>query len=126
MADLETLIKSLQRDLALSDLFSRTRNGGPDVCELSLLLMDRMKIKMYQEKGHAMPHVHVDYGRDSHVASFAIDVPRLLEGDLGRHRNATVIEFISDHREELLSIWRGLQAGANVAPLVVQLRADAE
>jgi hypothetical protein len=52
------------------------------VIELLLVKLNELKVKMYQEAGHHTPHVHIDYGRHNHVASYAINEPKRLAGTL--------------------------------------------
>lgn len=50
-----------------------------------------MKIKIYPEPGHKMPHIHIDYGREHHVASFSIETgERIIQGTLDRKYDSEI------------------------------------
>jgi hypothetical protein len=65
--------------------------------------VQRLKLKMYQEKGHSLPHLHVDYGTEHHSASFAIDPPKRLEGNLRPREETIVLAWIATNKEKLLA-----------------------
>ena len=61
-------------------------------------------IRMYfLQKEHNPPHIHAIYGED--VAAITIADGKVLEGDLPAKALEMVREWLSEHREELLSIW---------------------
>jgi len=124
--NLEQEIVELQRQLATVDLLSRpsrqTRSGWT---EFLLLKRGELKIKMYQEPGHALPHVHVDYGAHHHVASYSIDPIERLAGNLDKKYERVVTEWISTHRTQLLDVWQATQVGAETHVLISALSGDA-
>ncbi|MBI4006834.1 MAG: DUF4160 domain-containing protein [Gammaproteobacteria bacterium] len=124
--NLESEIKELQRQLAQVDLVteSSTRSGSK-LLELLLLKSKDIKVKMYQEQGHAMPHIHIDYGRQHHVASFSIEPPARLEGTLDRKYDKEVTKWVASHKHKLLEIWKTLQAGGETTSLVAELAGNA-
>ncbi|ADV27763.1 hypothetical protein Psesu_1924 [Pseudoxanthomonas suwonensis 11-1] len=87
--------------------------------------VQRLKLKMYQEKGHPLPHLHVDHGREHHSASFSLDPPKRLEGRLGSREEAIVLAWIAAHKDQLLAAWRSLQDGAPDMALLAELRGGA-
>ena len=61
-------------------------------------------IRMYfLQKEHNPPHIHAIYGEN--VAAVAIEDGKVLEGDLPAKALEMVREWLSEHRDELLSIW---------------------
>lgn len=84
-----------------------------------------MKIKIYQEKGHSLPHIHIDYGRQQHAASYAIGSSERIEGSLSKKYDSDVSSWLERNREKVLEIWNALQAGAPHEPLVAELSGDA-
>lgn len=61
-------------------------------------------IRMYfLQKEHNPPHIHAIYGE--HVAAITIAGGEILEGALPTKALDLVKEWISLHRDELLSIW---------------------
>ena len=59
-------------------------------------------IAMYYND-HAPPHFHARYGE--YEATFSIDTLAVLEGSLPRRAGALVLEWASQHREELVRDW---------------------
>jgi hypothetical protein len=97
-----------------------TRRDG--YVELLIMRSNNIKVKIYQEKGHLLPHVHVDYGKINHAASYSIDPPGCLEGNLKRDYDVFVIAWITMHKDSLLNLWKKLQAGDSIEPLLLELR----
>lgn len=99
--------------------------GSTSRRELSIELLvarsGNIKVKIYQEKGHALPHVHIDYGKISHAASYSIDPPSRLKGDVERPIDAFVVAWLKKHKEHLLELWVKLQAGEAVDQLLLEL-----
>lgn len=61
-------------------------------------------IRMYfLQKEHNPPHIHAIYGEN--MAAITITDGRVLEGELPGKALEMVREWISIHKEELLSIW---------------------
>ncbi len=88
-------LKQLQLDLAQIDLLTEIRpQTAPLFTEFLVLKLKNLKIKMYQEQGHSMPHIHIDYGSQHHVASFSIAPPARIEGSLLRKYDKSVINWI--------------------------------
>ena len=124
--ELERDVSELQRQLAQVDLITdTTRRRNKDAIEFLLLKRGNLKFKMYHEPRHNLPHIHIDYGRENHVASYAIDPASRLVGTLDRKYDRTVTEWISSHKEKLLKLWAVVQAGSEASDLVVELEGDA-
>jgi Domain of unknown function (DUF4160) len=69
--------------LALVDLLTERRaQPYKSTIELLVIRLGPLKVKMYQEPGHNAPHVHIDYGPRSHVASYSINDGERLAGTL--------------------------------------------
>ncbi len=61
-------------------------------------------IRMYfLQREHNPPHIHAIYGEN--VAAVTISDGKVLEGDLPAKALEMVREWLSEHRDELLSIW---------------------
>lgn len=116
---------ALRRSFALVDLLTRGRHPDlPDGVIEALLLREKpLKLKMYKEAGHGRPHFHVDYGREVHSASYAIDTGERLDGNLDRKYDRVVIAWTEKNRETLLAIWNALQEGRFESDIVRQLSA---
>ena len=74
------------------------------------------------ETGHSEPHVHIDYGKQSHTASFAIRDGRMLAGNLDRKYEKTITEWIDNHRDTLGDLWTTAQSGEPINELIVGIR----
>jgi len=124
--ELEQEVAELQRQLAMIDLLTRSARRG-HVNDLEFLLLKRgdLKVKMYQEPGHALPHIHIDYGRKNHIAAYSIDPVSRLAGTLEKKYEQTATEWISSRRLQLLELWAAVQSGRDPSSLVVQLAGDA-
>ncbi|WP_449287856.1 DUF4160 domain-containing protein [Marinobacter salarius] len=123
---LEKELRTLQNRLAEVDMHTtpsrRTHSG---FTELLLLKLQNLKLKMYQEKGHELPHVHVDYGKQHHVASFSISPPGRLDGTMAKKYERVILGWIDENIDKLLEIWAQLQSGADPKELLPQLKANA-
>lgn len=124
--DLADELEELQRDLAQVDLLTTPSSSG-QAGSISFLLLKRgdLKFKMYQESGHGLPHIHIDYGRHKHAASYCIDPPNRLAGNLDRKYDRSVTEWISSRKEKLLAAWALVQSGGDPEPLTLELAGDA-
>ena len=125
MEALKKLVQALQTDLAGVDVFSSSRRPVRGVSEYLLCKRETLKFKMYQESGRDMPHIHVDYGKLLHAASFSIDPPKRLAGELPGRYNKSVIAWIDKNSADLLKIWKVLQEGGDPRSTEVNLKGDA-
>ena len=120
------IAKQLQRDLAWIDLLpDRGPHSQSNCTELLLVKLQGLKVKMYQEQKHTNPHLHIDYGRTNHAASYALNPPSRLEGALDSKYDASVLRWINDNRVQLLEIWGLLQSGNDPTPVLASLRGNA-
>ncbi len=124
----QEIVETLQRKLAEIDLLTEPRprrHSRPGFIELLLLKLKDIKLKMYQERGHAMPHIHIDYGNQHHVASFSVHNPSRIEGSLHSKYDNPIIAWITENSEMLLRIWSEAQTGGNPNCLIAQLAGNA-
>ncbi|SRR6266496_229918 len=88
--------------------------------------LQNIKIKIYQEMGHKMPHIHIDYGRQTHVASFSIETgERIIKGTLDPKYNTEIKGWLCKHKAKLLTVWRDMQVGGDPKSLISELLGDA-
>jgi hypothetical protein len=59
---------------------------------------------------HNPPHFHARYGK--HQAAIDIQTLRIVEGRLPPRAVGLVMEWASDHQEELLRAWQEARTGA--------------
>jgi hypothetical protein len=120
--ELTEKLKKLQRSLAEIDLLTTPRKASSHgFVEFLVLKLENIKIKMYQEKKHALPHVHIDYANRNHVASFSIDPSTRIEGSIDKKYETTIIDWITSNKEMLLKIWVEAQSGGNPDSLIAEL-----
>jgi len=111
---MEKQLRILQRKLAEVDLLTQPRSmGNVRVLKILVLKLRDLKLKMYQEQGHLRPHLHVDYGPEHHVASYAIDDPKRLEGSLNIKYDGEILPWIAENQEILLRVWSSLRSGSD-------------
>jgi Domain of unknown function (DUF4160) len=124
--DLTAELEALQNQLAQVDLLTTPSRSGR-AGDISLLLLKRgqLKFKMYQEPGHSLPHIHIDYGPKNHAASYRIDPPSRLVGNLDGKYDRSVMEWISSRKDNLLNAWALVQAGRDPSPVTHELAGDA-
>jgi hypothetical protein len=82
-----------------------------------------IRIRMDGSKNHKRPHVHVDYGKEYHTASYAIDNGERIAGELERKYDGEVCIWIAKCRPQLLRAWKLTQAGQNADVVICELRA---
>lgn len=122
---LEDEFSELQRLLAQKDLITEPRKGsGSGFIELLLAKRKNIKYKMYQERGHSMPHIHIDYGHMSHVASYSVETGERLEGNLPKKYDTDVSSWLSTNKEKLVEIWKSLQDGGEPSAIIGELQGD--
>jgi len=120
--DLNLELEGLQRQLAGVDLLTESvNNRKTNSLELLLLKMKNIKIKMYQEQGHILPHIHIDYGPYHHIASYSIEPPGRLEGTLHHKYDKEITAWISKNKTALLELWKQVRTGGETRLLIGEL-----
>ena len=85
-----------------------------------LRVLQPIKIGIDGNKNHKRPHVHIDYGKKFHAASYAIDTGERIVGD-SKYDNE-VYEWIGKNRPKLLQAWELVQSGKDATPIACELR----
>lgn len=112
-------LATLQDDMATIDMLRKI--GGEDRIGLLLKELRLLRIRMDGNQNHERPHLHIDYHRRRHLASYAIDDGTLLAGDDQYGRK--IRPWIETNRELLIEAWRGLRSTDGVDDtIIVQLR----
>ena len=93
--------------------------------EALLIRKEKMKLKIYQEKGHHYPHILIDYGKQNHVASYSIETGQRLEGNLPKSFDRVVTSWLERNRSKVLEVWAALQLGEPHEHLIAELSGDA-
>ena len=104
---------ALQDQFANIDLFTKGSNGYRQLLiEVLIREIKNLKIKIYQEPGHKMPHLHIDYGKNNnHIASYNIETGERIEGSLDKKYDKSVRDWIYENRKKILQIWNEIQIG---------------
>jgi len=120
--NLDKEFDELQRLFAQKDMVTQPRRSARNgFMEILLAKRKNMKIKIYQEKGHYLPHIHIDYGKHRHVASYAILSGERIEGSLSKKYDSDVSNWLERNREKVIEIWNSLQAGVSHEYLLAEL-----
>ena len=124
---LESEIGQLQERLAGIDLHlahEQSRTDDPDLLPLIVLRLKDIKIRIDGNKNHKRPHIHIDYKKEYHSASYAIDTGELLIGDLGTQYDRAVRRWIAGCRPKLLELWYLMQSGQRTDAILFELRGE--
>lgn len=108
-----------------TDAIRKTQIVSSAEAGAKLANLKNMTIKIYQEEKHPRPHVHIDYGRERHVASYSVETgERIVQGTLPRKYDKDIRAFLSKHKESVLLIWRTMQLGGDPHRLITELQGD--
>jgi Domain of unknown function (DUF4160) len=94
-----------------------------DIAGKRVKTLKGIRIRMDGSKNHKRPHVHVDYGKEYHTASYAIDNGERIAGELEGKYDGEVSIWIAKCRPQLLRAWKLTQAGQNADVVICELRA---
>jgi hypothetical protein len=121
--NLEKSLAELQDAFATVDLLTRPpRPNDAAWMEILLKQLQAIRIRMDGNRNHKRPHVHIDYGRDFHVASYAIDTGERLVGTLNSKYDRAARDWIVGNKAKLLQAWELLRAGRTAKPIACELR----
>jgi hypothetical protein len=111
---LEKLAAQLQQSLASIPEPRHVPHGRERFFGYLIKRIHALKVKMYQEPGHSLPHIHIDHARgDNHSASYSIDPPKRLEGYLDARSDYIVLNWLATNKDALLTAWQSLQDGSH-------------
>jgi len=105
---MEEELKKLQDQFAFIDLM--TRKGKDGLIEILLKKMLPLEFRMEPDH-HGAPHIHINYGKEKHSASYRINDGVRVAGDLKNKYDKTVKDWISKNQTTLQEIWTAMQAG---------------
>ena len=104
---------NLEKSIQMIDIINdkmNSRSGDYTIKHLISIPVNNVKIKMYQEN-HNEPHVHIDIGRNNHIASISIKNQKILAGQIKRKYEKKVLEWVEKNKDNLLIIWNKMQSG---------------
>lgn len=106
--DIDAALHQLHNSLANEEGLIKRSRGSSRWPELLLLHSRGLRLKMDPNKNHGRAHIHLDYGRVLHQASYAVDTGERLAGEESRF-DRKIMKWIILNREELLKIWSELR-----------------
>ena len=109
---IEKELAILKTKLDFVDKLSRSTYGGRETKYL-VLNYEQIKLRIDASKNHSRPHIHLDYGKNFHAASIAIDSGEILIGTIPGKYSKTILEWVNKNREILNKIWVALREGQN-------------
>ncbi len=119
---IQNALSILQNNMATRDLFSNNSPNSGQGLELLLKKHLELKIRMDANLNHFRAHLHIDYGKNRHIASYAIDNGELLAGKATY--NSEVQPWIAEHRPNLLLVWKDLRGKGADETIVAELSAS--
>ena len=117
--DIEADLRALQDAFADIDLLARLANAS--AYEFLVKRYQNIVVRMDGNKNHKRAHLHIDYGPQRHVASYAIDSGERLAGDLSGKYDRVVHEWIARNREKLMIAWNMTQSGEKPDAIIAEL-----
>jgi hypothetical protein len=87
---------------------SLLRSWGVSLTVSSILPIE---IRMEPDANHKKPHLHINYGKMKHVASYGILDGERIVGDLNKKYDQKVKDWIIKDKEKLIVIWDDMQKG---------------
>ena len=100
--EMEKEARKLQDDLAFTDMLMAPSRGG-DFVEMAIKKLQRLVVRMEADH-HARAHVHIDYGRERHAASFAVDNGERLVGRMPTKYGRDVQTWIIQNQSRLQAL----------------------
>lgn len=119
----KTLLYNLKAHLDYFEEQELARNGidSTRVIKHMVARTNNLKIKMYREEKHSLPHIHIDVAHENHVASYQISNGKLLAGKKKRKKDKLIVRWIENNKDALFEIWERLQDDKTIDDLVVDL-----
>jgi hypothetical protein len=97
--------------------------GQPtDYIRFLIAFVNALAFRMDADKRHQRPHIHIDYGSERRMASYAIDDGTRLAGDLERKYDRVVKAWIKRRKTLLLELWNTVQAGKDRMPILAKIQ----
>lgn len=118
---MEEELKELQYSLAIIDEMTPSDGIYTDAL---LLKFKNIKIKIYQEKNHKLPHIHIDYNKEYHIASYDIKNCIKIEGNVDNHYDKRIIKWIDKYKKILLKVWDDMQEGKDIKEYIKELSGE--
>ncbi len=103
-------LEDLQDSLALVDLMNREGKGL--LIEILVKELKPIQFRIEQDPNHKnSPHIHINYGKQKHIASYSIENGDRLAGNLENKYDEKVKIWINANRQKLTKIYNDIQNG---------------
>lgn len=107
---MDKILQELQDDFALIDLL--TKKGKSGLMEILIKQFLPIEFRIEQDPNHKnSPHIHINYGRQKHVASYSLISGVRFEGNLDRKYDKSVKDWIEKNNAILIQIYNDIQNG---------------
>ena len=100
-------LEDLRDQFAFIDL--TTSDGNEGLLEVRLKKMLPLEFRM--EPDNHTPHIHINYGKEKHKASYRINDGVRVAGDLDNKYDKIVNDWIAKNQTTLQEIWTAMKAG---------------
>ena len=100
-------LEDLQDKFAFVDLMTEDRKEGL----LELLLKKILPLEFRMEPDNHPPHIHINYGKEKHKASYLINNGVRVAGNLDNKYDKIVKNWIAINETKLQEIWTEMKAG---------------
>ncbi len=101
-------LKELQDKFAEIDLL--TEKGNDRLFEIFLKKLLPLEFRMEPDH-HGAPHIHINYGKQKHIASYRINDGVRVTGNLNNKYDKIVKDWIALNQKTLQEIWTAMQDG---------------
>lgn len=101
-------LKELQDQLAFIDLLNQQSNSS--LTEVLLKKLLPLEFRMEPDH-HGAPHIHINYGKLKHAASYTLHDAERKAGDLPNKYDKVVKSWITTNQLKLNQIWNEMKAG---------------
>ena len=101
-------LEELQDQFALIDLI--TKKGKDELLEILLKKLLPLEFRMEPDH-HGAPHIHINYGKEKHVASYRINDGVRVAGNLQNKYDKIVKDWIAINQKTLQEIWAAMKDG---------------
>jgi len=118
---LEDALSELQDMMAVEDVNEVARRMPISLVALIVKRHDLLTLRIDANGNHKRPHLHIDYGKQYHTASYAIDNGERLIGTLTRRYDNLVRSWINTNRTLLMTVWGQVAAGLDATALALTL-----
>lgn len=121
--ELNERLKSLQEKMTQLDKheLKKKRAANRSTFEFIINKSNPITLRMDTNQNHQRPHIHLDYGKERHVASYAIDTGECLAGNASIY-NKEVSVWITKNRDLLITVWEITRSAPQPSDIIAELK----